>query len=150
MSGTSQMGGTGGIDAFLGKGTKVSGKLTFEGAGRIEGQVDGEVTAQDTLTIGQGAIVKAKITGTTVIIEGQVTGDVIARQRLELRSTGRVQGNVTAPALVVQEGAQLDGQCSMSGSEAKARRDTSTETAATSNLDRTRDAAREVSASFSR
>src|SRR5580765_3395141 len=65
MSGTtSQMGGTGGIDAFLGKGTKVSGKLTFEGPGRIEGQVDGEVTAQDTLTIGQGAIVKAKITGT--------------------------------------------------------------------------------------
>ena len=27
----------GGIDAFLGKGTTISGKLVFEGPGRIEG-----------------------------------------------------------------------------------------------------------------
>ena len=49
---------------------------------RIEGQVDGEIAAQDVLTVGEGAMVNAKIAGTTIIIEGQVTGDVTARQRL--------------------------------------------------------------------
>src|SRR5437867_3200678 len=40
------------ISAFLGKGTRVTGKLAFEGPGRIEGHVEGEVSAQDTLIIG--------------------------------------------------------------------------------------------------
>ena len=109
----------GGIDAFLGKGTKITGKLVFEGPGRIEGHVEGEISAHDTLTIGEGATVNAKITGTSIIVEGQITGDVTARQRLELKPSGRVRGNVTAPSLVVHEGAQLDGQCSMTGTEKK-------------------------------
>jgi len=98
-------GGVGGIDAFLGKGTTITGKLVFEGPGRIEGKVEGEIAAHDTLTIGEGATVNAKVTGTSIIVEGQVTGDVIAKQRLELRPSGRVRGNITAPSLVIHEGA---------------------------------------------
>ena len=51
----------GGIDAFLGKGTTISGKLVFEGPGRIEGKVEGEIAAHDTLTVGEGAVVNAKV-----------------------------------------------------------------------------------------
>lgn len=109
-----------GMDAFLGLGSKVDGKLVLEGAGRIEGQVEGEISAQDTLTIGESAVVNAKISGTSIIIEGRVTGDVCARQRLELRATSRVQGNISAPCLVVQDGAVFEGQCSMSGAEGAA------------------------------
>ena len=36
-----------GNNAFLGKGSRVVGKLTFEGPVRIEGHVEGEITAQD-------------------------------------------------------------------------------------------------------
>ncbi len=108
-----QHGGPAGVDAFLGKGCKVNGKLVFDGKGRIEGQVEGEITAQDTLTIGDGAIVNAKISGTSIVIEGRVTGDVIAKQRLELRAQSRVQGNITTPSLIVQDGAVFEGQCTM-------------------------------------
>ena len=103
--GASQPTGPGGIDAFLGKGTRVTGKLVFEGTGRIEGQVEGEISAQDTLTIGPGALVKASISGAAIVVEGRVTGDVTAHQRVELRASSRVQGNITTPSLVVQEGA---------------------------------------------
>ena len=109
-----------GMDAFLGKGSRVDGKLVLEGTGRIEGEVDGEICAQDTLTIGESAVVNAKISGTSIIIEGRVTGDVCARQRLELRATSRVQGNISAPCLVVQDGAVFEGKCSMSGAEVTA------------------------------
>ncbi|TMA53094.1 MAG: polymer-forming cytoskeletal protein [Deltaproteobacteria bacterium] len=115
--------GTGGIDAFLGKGTRVTGKLVFEGTGRIEGQVEGEISAQETLTIGEGAVVKATIAGATIVIEGRVTGDVTAHHRVELRASSRVQGNITAPSLIVHEGAFFEGQCSMAGAEATAMRD---------------------------
>ena len=109
-----------GMDAFLGKGSKVGGKLVLEGPGRIEGQVEGEISAQDTLTIGESAVVNAKISGTSIIIEGRVTGDVSAAQRLELRASSRVQGNISTPCLVIQDGAVFEGQCAMSGAEVPA------------------------------
>jgi cytoskeletal protein CcmA (bactofilin family) len=113
----------GDMDAFLGKGTKVEGKLMLEGTGRIEGQVDGEISAKDTLTIGDSAVVNATISGTSIIIEGRVTGDVFAAQRLDLRAASRVEGNISTPCLVVQDGAVLEGRCSMSGAEGPAHAD---------------------------
>jgi cytoskeletal protein CcmA (bactofilin family) len=102
-----------GSSAFLGKGCRIAGKLAFEGPARIEGTVEGEIVAQDTLTIGDSAIVNAQIMGSTVIIHGRVTGDVTARKRLEIRAPGRVMGNITSPSLVIHEGVVFEGQCTM-------------------------------------
>ena len=122
----------------------------MEGAGRIEGHVEGEITAENTLTIGESAVVQARVSGTTVVIEGQVVGDVVARQRLELRASARVRGNVTAPSLVVHEGALLDGQCSMSAADVRAATYDAPDTAATWSLDQTRDAAIDVASTLGR
>jgi len=109
--------GAQGVDAFLGKGTVITGTLVLEGTGRIEGRVEGEISAQDTLSIGEGAVVNANVTGTAIVIEGQVTGNVVARQRLELRPSSHVRGDITTPRLIVHEGATLDGRCSMRGAD---------------------------------
>jgi cytoskeletal protein CcmA (bactofilin family) len=115
--------GGGGVDAFLGKGSRITGKVVLDGVGRIEGHVEGEISAQDTLTIGESAVVNARIVGTSIVIEGRVTGDVTARQRLELAPTSRVQGNVSTPNLVVREGAYFEGQCTMGGADNAAAKD---------------------------
>src|SRR6516162_5726314 len=39
--------------AYLDQGSKISGKLVFEGPAQIEGQVDGEISAMDSLIIGE-------------------------------------------------------------------------------------------------
>lgn len=103
--------------AFLGKGTRVTGKLTFEGPVRIEGHVEGEISAQDTLTIGESAVVNAQVNGNSIIVHGRVTGDVTARQRLEIRAPGKLFGNISTPSLVIHEGVVFEGQCSMGGVE---------------------------------
>src|SRR5262249_54789604 len=54
----------GNLNALLGTGSRVTGTLVFEGPALIEGQIDGEITAPDTLTIGESAVVHAQITGT--------------------------------------------------------------------------------------
>ena len=113
-----QLDETGGTSAFLGKGSRVTGKLAFEGTVRIEGQVEGEITAQDALTIGESAVVNAQITGTSVVVHGRVTGDITARKRLEIRAPGKVSGNISTPSLVIHEGVIFEGQCTMSGTEA--------------------------------
>ena len=112
-----------GSSAFLGKGSRIVGKLSFEGPARIEGHVEGEITAQDTLTIGESAVVNAQITGSSVIIHGRVTGDVTARKRLEIRAPGRLLGNITTPSLVIHEGVVFEGQCTMGSDVRTAEKD---------------------------
>lgn len=107
----------GATSAFLGKGSRVSGKLAFEGTVRIEGHVEGEISAQDTLTIGESAVINAQVTGASVIVHGKVTGDITARRRLEIRAPGKVFGNISAPSLVIHEGVIFEGQCTMSSTE---------------------------------
>jgi len=107
------------LTAHLGKGSRISGKLCFDGAALIEGEVQGEITAQENLVISESAIVDAKLTVDSVVIIGKVTGDVIARGRIEIRAPGRLYGNITTPNLVIQEGVVFEGQCSMSVGEAK-------------------------------
>jgi len=107
-----------GTSAFLGRGSRVTGKLVFEGTVRIEGHVEGEITAQDALTVGETAVVNAQINGTSIVVHGRVTGDITARKRLEIRAPGKVYGNISAPSLVIHEGVIFEGQCSMGGAEA--------------------------------
>lgn len=105
------------VNAYLGKGSRVTGKLNFEGTVRVDGQVEGEINAQDTLIVGEPAIVNAQITGSSVIIKGRVTGDITARKRVEIRAPGKLFGNVTTPSLIIQEGVIFEGHCSMGGAE---------------------------------
>ena len=116
---TAKLEGMNATSAFLGKGCRITGKLVLDGPGRIEGEVEGEISAQDTLVVGEGALVKARITGTSIVVHGQVTGDITARTRLELRAPGKVIGNISAPSLIIQEGAIFEGQCAMGGGQAQ-------------------------------
>lgn len=103
------------VQAHLGQGSRVEGKLTFEGSVRIDGQVEGEISAQDTVIIGEGAEVTAQIQANSVVVQGRVTGDITARKRVELKAPATVIGNVNTPSLVVHEGVVFEGHCAMGG-----------------------------------
>lgn len=106
------------VQAHLGQGSRVEGKLTFEGSVRIDGQVEGEISAQDSVIIGEGAEVTAQINANTVIVQGRVSGDITARKRVELKSPATVVGNISTPTFVVHEGVVFEGHCSMGGTAA--------------------------------
>jgi cytoskeletal protein CcmA (bactofilin family) len=99
--------------AYLDSGSKISGKLSFESATRIDGQVDGEIVGKDSITIGESAVVTAQVRAASIVVAGKVSGDIVAVQRIEIRPSAKVIGNLTAPVLVVHEGALFEGHCSM-------------------------------------
>jgi cytoskeletal protein CcmA (bactofilin family) len=99
--------------ACLDRGSKITGKVSFEGPARIEGEVDGEINSKDSVVISESAIVTAQIRAASVSVAGKVSGDIVATQRIEIRPNAKVSGNITAPVLVVHEGAQFEGHCSM-------------------------------------
>jgi cytoskeletal protein CcmA (bactofilin family) len=104
---------TAGLVGYLYKGSRVSGQLSFQGPARIDGAVDGEIHCQGTLTIGEGAEVRAKISGQAVVIRGKVEGNVTAKEKVELAAPGRLIGNIDTPRLLITEGVVFDGDCSM-------------------------------------
>jgi hypothetical protein len=83
--------------AHLGKGSRIEGKLTFEGSVQIDGQVEGDIEAQDSITVGETAVVTAQISAGTIVLKGKVTGDLVARKRVELRAPAKLIGNITTP-----------------------------------------------------
>ena len=99
--------------AWLDRGSRVSGKIWFEGTARIDGEVEGEINCKEGIVIGEGAVITAQLRATTVTVSGRVNGDIAASQRIELRPSARVQGNLNSPVLVILEGAQFEGHCSM-------------------------------------
>ncbi len=106
--------------AYLDRGSRISGKLSFDGAARIDGQVDGEIIAKESLVIGETAVIAAQINAASVTVAGKVSGDITATQRLEIRPSARVVGNLASPILVIHEGATFEGHCTM---QAEAGRD---------------------------
>ncbi|MBI4537315.1 MAG: polymer-forming cytoskeletal protein [candidate division NC10 bacterium] len=105
----------GDIRAFLGEGTQFKGVLSFAGAVRIDGQMEGEIVGDEMLVIGEPGRVKAEIEVGALIVSGQVQGTIQAKQRVELLGPSRVTGTIRTPCLVVAEGAVFNGHCEMGG-----------------------------------
>ena len=96
----------------LDRGTKISGKLHFEGPAHFDGNIDGEIEGTE-ITIGENAVATAQIRADSIVVCGKVKGEITATQRIEIRQTARIIGNITAPKLIVQDGAIFQGQCSI-------------------------------------
>lgn len=105
--------GTDKVEAFLGKGSKVVGALTFTGPVELDGYVEGEVQAQDRLTVGESAVINARITGGEILVKGTVNGDITASKRLSLKRPARVIGNINCTNLSIEEGVIFEGKASM-------------------------------------
>lgn len=103
----------GGLTAFIDQGSEFEGKLSFKDTVRIDGRFRGEISSDNTLIVGESGEIEANIRSNSVVVSGTVTGDIVAGKRVVLHKTARVKGNVQSAVLVIEEGAQLNGQVDM-------------------------------------
>ena len=101
------------INAFLGEGTDFKGVLAFEGTVRVDGKLEGEIVSENTLIVGEHAIINAEINVGNIIISGKISGDITARNRIDIKASGEVYGNIQAPILTIEEGVIFQGTCDM-------------------------------------
>ncbi len=103
------------INALLGWGTEFEGKLTFEGAVRVDGKFTGEVQSNGMLIIGEKAVVRAEIQAGIVLVHGETHGKISAKSRIEAYSPARIYGDIYSPVLVLGEGVIFEGTSHMTG-----------------------------------
>ena len=102
------------LSGFVGHGTTLTGETEFHAMLRVDGHLVGTVTSEaGTLIVGTSGLVDANIAVAAATINGAVNGDIVASEKLHLGRTARVLGNIQSPRLIVEEGAILEGSCTM-------------------------------------
>ena len=101
------------INAFLGSGTVYQGKLTFQGAVRIDGVFSGEIQSEGCLIVGKDAQVDGMLEVGELVMSGMFSGNAKVNRRTSLHRTGIFEGDLHTVALYVEEGAILEGRLFM-------------------------------------
>jgi cytoskeletal protein CcmA (bactofilin family) len=102
------------LQALLGRGTELEGKLRFEGRVRIDGKLRGHIFGDDVLILGPTAEVHADIeVGTLIVRGGAIWGEVKALRLVELHAPARMHGNITTAQLYLDKGVTFEGRCTM-------------------------------------
>lgn len=102
------------LNGFVGFGTVMSGEAVFKGMLRVDGNLTGQISSEDgTLLIGTNGQVDANVNVSIATVHGTVNGDIVATKRIELGRSAKVVGNIQTPALVIEQGAILEGGCRM-------------------------------------
>ena len=106
------------LTAFVDEGSEIEGRYSFRGTAMLNGRFTGEISTSDTLIVGEKGVVSATVHAGTIVVSGELSGEIVATHRLELRATARVSGDIETPALVVDEGAVIEGRCRMTARRA--------------------------------
>ena len=97
----------------LGQGTVLYGDISTEGDIRIDGTVNGSITSKAKTVIGATGIVEGDVFCQNAYVDGRVNGNIEVSELLILSKTALVTGDIRIKKLVVEEGAQFNGLCSM-------------------------------------
>jgi len=103
------------IIAFLGKGTRFKGVVTYEGTVRVDGHIEGEIVSSGTLVVGDTAVIDAEVSVGTLVCGGKITGNVTASEKVQLLTPAVVTGSIKTPSLMIEAGVRFNGQCEMKG-----------------------------------
>ncbi len=101
--------------------TKVSGSMETRSPVVVAGVVDGDLTC-GVLTLEEGGEIRGDVRANgDVVVRGTVTGNMDVDGKLTIAPTGRIQGDVSGHAIVIDDGGELRGRCSMGAPKPAAR-----------------------------
>jgi cytoskeletal protein CcmA (bactofilin family) len=104
------------LNGFVDSGCTIRGELEFAHSFRIDGTLEGTVRSSSELVVGEAGVVTGEIEVARCLVGGQVRGTIRATERVVLHATARVWAEIHAPALVMEQGAFLEGKVTMEGS----------------------------------
>ncbi len=100
---------------IISEGTIIKGDISASGDIRIDGTLDGNVTAKGKLVVGP----KGKVTGiidcNNVEVSGYIKGKIKVLDVLSMKSTAKVYGDIIIGKLAVEPGSVYVGNCNMGG-----------------------------------
>jgi len=97
------------LNGFLDQGCSIRGDVVFADLLRVHGHVNGTISSEHELLVGEGGIVEGEVAVGRLVVAGTVRGTVRVKERVVIHGTGKVFAEVFALTLVVDEGGVLEG-----------------------------------------
>jgi len=101
------------LNGFIDSGCSLKGELEFSNSFRVDGRIEGTIRSRSELVIGEDGVVEGEIDVARCFVGGTVRGTVKAAEKVVLHASARVSGEVHAPAVVMEDGAFLEGKVEM-------------------------------------
>lgn len=108
------------LNGFVDSGCTLKGELEFSNSFRVDGRVEGTIRSRAELVIGEDGIVEGEIDVARCLVGGKVQGTIKASEKVVLHASAKVHGEIHAPAVVMEDGAFLEGKVDMAAGAKKA------------------------------
>jgi cytoskeletal protein CcmA (bactofilin family) len=89
---------------------ELKGSIRFAGELTFDGKLEGDISSDGALMLGENAVVKGTIDVGSVVVRGKITGNLVAKDKIELKTKTELFGDVKAPKLVIEEGVTFVGK----------------------------------------
>ncbi len=96
---------------------KVIGNLSASEIFINTDRLEGNVVSDGSVKIGLGTVLIGDVTGTSGVIAGAVKGEIDINGPIVIDSTAIIKGNIKAKSVQINNGAIIDGFCSLSYSD---------------------------------
>jgi cytoskeletal protein CcmA (bactofilin family) len=100
---------------IISESTKIKGDIIASDDIRIDGELNGNISAKGRLVVGPKGKIVGEIDCNTIEISGFVKGKVTANDLLNMKETSKIEGDVIAGKLSVEPGSLFTGTCTMKG-----------------------------------
>ena len=100
----------------ISKGVKIEGKLSCSGNIRLDGEVQGDISSEGVVIIGENGKVNGQINADSITIGGRVAGTVRAKDKVVLEAKANLKGDIITKILSVDAGAVFNGNTKMGDS----------------------------------
>jgi cytoskeletal protein CcmA (bactofilin family) len=95
---------------ILNSDVELKGTIRFSGELVFDGKLDGDITSEGSLQLGDNAVIKGNISVNAVVLRGKINGNVTAREKIDIKTKTELFGDIRAPKLVMEEGVTFVGQ----------------------------------------
>ena len=97
----------------IGEGTQIHGDLISNGDVRIDGRVEGNLKTTGKCVIGPSGFVQGNIEAKNADLSGTLNGNLRVKELLLLKSSGKINGDIVTSKIVVENGGEFNGSCTM-------------------------------------
>ena len=92
---------------------EIKGSIKFSNDLVVDGKIEGSISSDGALTVGENARIKAEIKTHSVIIYGKVHGNIEVTDIVELKANAELVGDIKAASLSIEPGAIFEASCEM-------------------------------------
>ncbi len=103
------------MNTMIGQDASFSGELVLGEGLIVYGKIHGNIKTQGAVRVSKTGRVEGNIICSDIHISGYVQGNVVVENRAVLGEASQLKGDLTYKSIIIEEGAQFQGQCIILG-----------------------------------